>query len=121
MPRPLGDREMIGIPETGGLQNAVIHGVVHEGLSVTTKEGKRAFFAIVDESGRVIEEGEAVAKEAYSVALAVYKNFRIGMGHLRVHTGPNGVMQATPEIARAVQKMNSPPSAKRPRARRAAA
>jgi len=34
------------------------------------------------------EVGPAVAREAWNVTLACYKNFLVGQGHLRVLSGP---------------------------------
>jgi len=79
---------MIGIPSTGGLTQAVLTAVCFEGLSAETREGQKATFAIIDETGKVIERGPAVAREAWNVTLACYKNFLIGQGHLRVFSGP---------------------------------
>jgi len=44
--------------------------------------------AIVDENGNVIEAGPAVAREAWNVTLACYKQFLMGHGHLRVFSAP---------------------------------
>lgn len=82
---------MIGIPETGKLEAAIISGVGHEGLSVTTADGRPAQLAVIDEHGNIIAAGPAVAKEAWNVTLAVYKNFRKGQGYLRVHSRPPGI------------------------------
>jgi len=79
---------MIGIPKTGGLEHADLSAVIFEGLNAATHDGKRASLAIVDEDGNVIEAGPAVAKEAWNVMMACYKNFLAGQGHLRVHSGP---------------------------------
>lgn len=79
---------MIGLPETNTLGLAIISAVCFEGLRVQTKEGKPAKLAIIDEDGNVIESGEAVAKEAWNVTLASYKNMMIGQGHLRVFSTP---------------------------------
>lgn len=81
------------------LRRAIIRGVVHEGLTVTTQDGKPAKFAIIDESGNVIESGAEVAKAAYETTLAVYQNFRIGMGHLRVFTAPPSLTTAPVPLA----------------------
>ena len=78
---------MIGIPTTGGLTQAILTAVCFEGLSAQTREGQKASFAIVDENGKVIERGPAVAQEAWNVMLACYKNFLVGQGHLRVFSG----------------------------------
>jgi len=79
---------MIGIPSTGGLTRATLTAVCFEGLSAETREGRRATFAIVDENEKVIESGPAVAREAWNVMLACYKNFLVGQGHLRVFSSP---------------------------------
>jgi len=81
---------MIGKIKTGSLQHSVISAVVHEGLSVKTPAGKTLRLAVIDEDGNVIEAGEDVAREAWNVAIASYKNFLQGIGHLRVHTEPPG-------------------------------
>ncbi|PMQ04229.1 hypothetical protein DyAD56_16195 [Dyella sp. AD56] len=82
---------MIGPIEVGTLQNSIISAVAHEGLIVTTRDGLPARIAIIDEHGNVIEAGEAVAEEAWNVAIASYKNFLQGMGHISVHTKPPGL------------------------------
>lgn len=84
---------MIGVPSTGALTGATISAVCFEGLSAETREGRKALFAIIDEDGKVIESGPAVAKEAWNVTLACYKNFLVGQGHLRVFAGPPGGIQ----------------------------
>ncbi|QND86425.1 Uncharacterized protein ChrSV_4199 [Chromobacterium vaccinii] len=65
--------------------------VIFEGLTIQTAEGKPALLAIVDEDGNIIETGEQVAKEAWNVAIASYKSFLIGEGHMRIHTSPPGL------------------------------
>jgi len=79
---------MIGIPSTGALTRAAISAVCFEGLSAETCEGRKAMLAIIDESGKVIEAGPAVAREAWNVTLACYKQFLAGQGHLRVFSAP---------------------------------
>lgn len=81
---------MIGIPKTDSLQSAVISGVCHEGLTVTARDGRQAFLAVVDSSGNILESGPLVAREAWNVTLAVYKNFLLGNGHLRIFSDPAG-------------------------------
>jgi hypothetical protein len=83
---------MIGHIETGTLETSIISAVAHEGLTVTTRDGKTARIAIIDEDGNVLEAGEAVAEEAWNVSIACYKNFLQGMGHLRIHTKTPGGM-----------------------------
>lgn len=79
---------MIGIPETGTLKKSVISGVCYEGLSISTKDGKPARLAVIDADGNILDAGPEVAREAWNVTLAVYKNFLIGNGHLRIFSGP---------------------------------
>lgn len=84
---------MIGVPSTGGLASVTLSAVCFEGLSVETREGRKAQLAIIDEDGKVIEAGPAVAREAWNVTLASYKKFLIGEGHLRVFSGPPSAIQ----------------------------
>lgn len=81
---------MIGTPKTGTLEQCTISANVNTGYMVTTREGKPARLAIIDENGNVIEAGDAVAREAWNVCLAVQRNFWIGQGHLIVHSAPPG-------------------------------
>lgn len=74
---------MIGQIKTGTLNNAQISAVIHEGLTIESN-GRRCQLAIVDESGNIIEAGDQVAREAFNVAIASYKQLLKGMGHLRV-------------------------------------
>lgn len=77
---------MIGHIETGTLARSEISGTISKGLSVKTSDGHPARLAIVDESGKVVEIGDQVAREAFNVAVASYKNFLKGQGHLRVYS-----------------------------------
>lgn len=81
---------MIGQIKTGTLKRATISGVSFEGLSVTGPDGTPAKLAIIDQHGAIIEAGEDVAREAWNVAIASYKNFLIGEGHLRIYSAPPG-------------------------------
>jgi len=81
---------MIGTIRTGTLDAAEISAVIHQGLTVTAKDGRAARLAIIDEDGNMIEAGPAVAREAFNVSIASYKNFLKGMGHLRVTSAPPG-------------------------------
>ena len=74
--------------KTDTLQAAQISAVIHRGLSVQTRDGRPARLAIIDADGQVIEAGPAVAREAWNVAIASYRNFLIGQGHLLVRSGP---------------------------------
>lgn len=84
---------MIGVPPTGALIGVTMSAVCFEGLSVETRQGRKAMLAIIDEDGHVIEAGPAVAREAWNVTLACYKNFLAGQGHLRVFSGPPSGVQ----------------------------
>ena len=77
---------MIGNITTGTLENARISAVIHEGFTVEAN-GKRCRLAIIDDDGKIIEAGDQVAREAFNVAIASYKQLVKGMGHLRVASG----------------------------------
>ena len=70
------------------MESAVISAVSHEGLAVEAADGAPAFLAVVDGSGKVIEAGPHVAKLAYDVSVACFKNYLKGQGYLRVHSRP---------------------------------
>lgn len=70
------------------LQASRISATISTGFSVATLDGRPARLAIVDESGNVIEAGEAVAWAAWRVCIAAQENFWQGEGHLVVHEGP---------------------------------
>lgn len=72
--------------------DAKITAVAHEGLTIQTPDGRPAFLAVVDASGRVIEAGPQVAQSAWEVMVASYRNFLQGKGYLRVHREPPGGM-----------------------------
>lgn len=75
---------MIGHIKTGTLAGAEMSAVIHQGLRVKTPSGRPARLAIIDELGNIIEAGDQVAREAFMVSIASYKNFLKGIGHLRV-------------------------------------
>lgn len=77
---------MIGDPTTGTLTHCEISAVSHEGLSITTADGKRGTLAVLDENGNIIETGPSVAFEAWNVAVLSYRNFLKGKGYLRVRS-----------------------------------
>lgn len=60
----------------------------HEGLSVTTADGRPAQFAVLDCSGGVLAAGQEVAAAAYEASIQSYRNFLMGSGHLRVLKQP---------------------------------
>lgn len=79
---------MIGPIPTGTLPGIEISGTISNGFSIKTADGRTAKMAIVDDSGTIIEAGDLVAREAFNVAVASYKNFLKGLGHLRVYSAP---------------------------------
>lgn len=80
--------DMIGPIQTGTLATAQISARIHSGLAVKLPDGRPGKLAIVDDSGAVVDASPAVAREAWLVAIASYKNFLIGQGHLVVLSGP---------------------------------
>ena len=82
-------------PQTDTLENAVVIGVVHKGITVQTRDGRPAQLAIIDDDGNVIESGPAVAREVWHVSVQVHRNFWIGKGHLRVISGAHTAEAAT--------------------------
>ncbi len=85
---------MIGIPKTGTLENGRISANVTSGYQITTADGRPARLAIIDDQGNVVESGDAVAREAWNVCIAVIKNFKIGQGHIVVHSSPPGLTKS---------------------------
>ncbi len=79
---------MIGPIQTGTLATAQISARIHSGLAVKLPDGRPGKLAIVDDSGVVVDASPAVAREAWLVSIASYKNFLIGQGHLVVLSGP---------------------------------
>lgn len=75
---------MITHHQIDSLQNAVVSGVVHEGITVRTRDGRRARLAVIDDDGNVLESGRIVEREVWAVAVQVHENFLAGKGHLRV-------------------------------------
>ena len=82
-----------GEHKTGTLANSIMSGRCFEPLSVTTRDGRPARIAIIDDQGCIIDAGDAVAKEAWNVMVAVYKNYLVGQGHVRVFGGENALGQ----------------------------
>ncbi|RMP59504.1 hypothetical protein ALQ18_01382 [Pseudomonas marginalis pv. marginalis] len=89
---------MIGIPTTGALEHSRISANVTSGYQFKTADGRPARLAIIDDQGNVVESGDSVAREAWNVCIAVVKNFKIGQGHIVVHSAPPGI---TPPNAQA--------------------
>lgn len=85
---------MIGVPKTGTLEHGRISANVSGGYQFTTADGRPARLAIIDDHGNVVESGDVVAREAWNVCIAVIKNFKIGQGHIVVHSAPPGLVQS---------------------------
>ena len=95
---------MIGIPKTGTLENCRIAANVTSGYKFTTADGRPARLAIIDDQGNVVESGEAVARETWNVCIAVIKNFKIGQGHIVVHSAPPGMAKSPSALANSVDR-----------------
>ena len=76
-----------GQPKTGTLANSIMSARCFEPFAVTTRDGRPARIAIIDDQGNIIDAGDAVAKEAWNLMVAVYKNYLVGQGHVRVFGG----------------------------------
>lgn len=98
---------MIGIPKTGTLAHGCISANVTTGYRFTTADGRPARLAIIDDQGNVVEAGEAVAQEAWNVCIAVIKNFKIGQGHIVVHSAPPGVPSDGDRLTPVAKRMQS--------------
>jgi len=81
--------------KTGELHTANISAVIYQGLTVTLPDGKKARLAVIDEAGNIIDASPMVAKEAWNVSMACFKNFMVGKGHIRVGTAPPGLKKTT--------------------------
>lgn len=79
------------------LANTVIRGSTPTGLTVTTRDGRPARLAVLDEDGNVIAEGADVARECWNVTVECQRNFWHGNGHLVVHTSPTGLVTTPPK------------------------
>lgn len=62
----------------------------HEGLVIQTADGKPARLCVVAEDGEIL--GGDVGGDAFKLAVAAYRQFLQGTGHLRVHAeSPSGL------------------------------
>lgn len=84
---------------TDTLQHAQLTGAIYNGLTATTRDGKPARLAIIDEAGTIIEAGPAVAREAWNVVLQIHRNYLQGQGHLIVHSTPPGLPRPAKDAA----------------------
>lgn len=81
----------------GALANTVIRGSTPTGLTVTTRDGRPARLAVLDEHGNVIADGPDVARECWNVTIECQRNYWHGNGHLVVHTSPTGLVTTPPK------------------------
>ncbi len=56
-----------GQPKTGTLANSIMSARCFEPFAVTTRDGRPARIAIIDDQGNIIDAGDAVAKEAWNL------------------------------------------------------
>ena len=64
-----------------------MQGVAHEGITVHTRDGRRARLAVIDDEGNIIESGREVERVVFKASREVIYNFWKGQGHMRVFTG----------------------------------
>lgn len=81
---------MLNTPEPAPLARARMTGAAHEGLHVTTIDGRPARLAIIDDDGNILEAGDQVAAAAWRTTACVLRNFLRGLGHLRLRTTVTG-------------------------------
>lgn len=74
-------------PTPDTLQNAVVRGVAHEGITVHTRDGRRARLAVIDDDGNILEAGRTVERVVFQASREVIYNLWRGQGHLRVFYG----------------------------------
>jgi hypothetical protein len=74
---------MFGITadEAPPLKNSILHSNLNT-LKATTRDGKPARIAIIDEDGNILDVGQHVADAVRIVTVASYNNFLRGKGHL---------------------------------------
>lgn len=66
-----------------------IGATAHEGLTVQTANGQRAQLCVVGDDGEILSDD--VCGDAFRVAVAAYRQFLQGTGHLRVHASAPGL------------------------------
>lgn len=66
---------------------ATISAVIFEGLSVEAN-GRRCRLAVIDDNDNIVEAGDLVARKAFDTAIACYRQFLTGEGHLRSYSAP---------------------------------
>jgi hypothetical protein len=64
----------------------------HEGFAIQTADGKPARLCVVAQDGEILSDD--VCGDAFRVAVAAYRNFLQGTGHLKVHASAPGLAKA---------------------------
>jgi hypothetical protein len=64
----------------------------HEGFAIQTADGKPARLCVLAEDGEILSDD--VCGDAFRVAVAAYRNFLQGTGHLKVHASAPGLAKA---------------------------
>lgn len=72
---------------TTTLQHAIVQGVAHEGITVHTRDGRRARLAVIDDEGNVLEAGRNVERVVFAASREVIYNLWRGQGHMRIFYG----------------------------------
>ncbi|MDN7510932.1 hypothetical protein [Burkholderia multivorans] len=74
--------------DSAGPSRCEISAVSYEGFSIATSDGRPAKLAVIDEDGQIVEAGPKIADVVWDVAIAAYRQFLMGSGHLRVLSRP---------------------------------
>lgn len=77
-------------PALGDVPAPIISAVTHEGLRVTTADGRRAKLAVLDEDGNILAAGPDIERAAFEAAVLAYRNFLQAQGHIRIQIQPPG-------------------------------
>ena len=64
-----------------------VQGLAHEGITVHTRDGRRARLAVIDDEGNIIEAGRTVERVVFAASREVIYNLWKGQGHMRVFYG----------------------------------
>lgn len=75
------------------LEHAVATATAHQGITITTADGRPAELAIVAD-GQVIESGPHVARILWQIARTTFTNFMRGQGFMVVASAPPTTLPA---------------------------
>ncbi|MGE5491528.1 MAG: hypothetical protein ACM31P_09630 [Actinomycetota bacterium] len=87
----IGSKAVVGVIRNTTVTNCAISASGTFGLRAKTLEGKPAHFAVLDEQGNVLEEGRAVAAEAWNVCIKFYSALLFEDGKIKVLSAPPGM------------------------------